>query len=82
MKKSIETFKTALLSVSEIEDEKQLVQLFELVFSKVTILTTQQMADLEGKSYNGIKKSNRYGKINFNGKRLVVKGVRNDTLPI
>ena len=74
-------FKTAILAINEIEDEKQLLQLFELLLSKVTIGTTQQIADLEGKSYNGIKNSNRYAKIELAGKRLVVKGVSHINLP-
>tara|TARA_R110002012_G_scaffold23065_1_gene78766 strand:+ start:203 stop:439 length:237 start_codon:yes stop_codon:yes gene_type:complete len=74
-------FKTALLAINEIEEERHLLQLFELVLSKVTVGTTQQIADLEGKSYNGIKNSNRYAKIELGGKILVVKGVSNTNLP-
>ena len=81
MKNNIETFKQALLSINEIEDEKLLVQLFELVLSKVTIGTIQQIADLEGKSYNGIKYSNRYAKIEIGDKKLVVVGVSESKLP-
>ena len=81
MKNSVEIFKKALFAINEIEDEKHLVQLFELMISKVTIGTIQQIADLENKSYNGIKNSNRYAKIEINGKKLVVKGVENSKLP-
>jgi hypothetical protein len=81
MKNNIETFKSTLLAINEIQDKNQLVQLFELIVSKVTIGTIQQIADLEGKSYNGIKNSNKYAKIEINGKILVVKGVDNSKLP-
>tara|TARA_R110002020_G_scaffold7277_2_gene30755 strand:+ start:2310 stop:2558 length:249 start_codon:yes stop_codon:yes gene_type:complete len=81
MKNDLEPFKKALLSINDIKEESQLVQLFELILSKVTIGTIQQIADLEGKSYNGIKKSERYAKIEINGKKLVVKGVENTKFP-
>ena len=74
-------YKTAVEAIDEIEDSKSIVQLFELMLSKVTIGTIQQIADLEGKSYNGIKNSNCYCKIDLNGKRLVVTGVRQGILP-
>lgn len=74
-------FKEALLAINEIRDEKQLVQLFELIRGKVVIGTIQQIADLEKKSYNGIKYSSRYLKIDIGGKKLVVVGVRENTLP-
>jgi|TARA_R110000765_G_scaffold221706_2_gene325652 hypothetical protein len=74
-------FKEAVMAISRIEDENQLVQLFELAMSKVTIGTIQQIAELEGKSYNGIKNSNRYLKIVLGNKKLVVKGVSDNNLP-
>lgn len=74
-------FKEALLAINEIRDEKQLIQLFELIRGKVVVGTIQQIADLENKSYNGIKYSNRYLKIDIDGKKLVVVGVRENTLP-
>ncbi len=74
-------YKNAVLAISEIQDEKQVVQLFELLLSKITIGTIQQMANLEGKSYNGVKNSTRYCKISIGGKKLVVKGVDDSKLP-
>ncbi len=74
-------YKEAVTAISKIEDPKELVHLFELILSKVTIGTTQHIADLEGKSYNGIKNSNCYAKVFIGGKRLVVYGVRDSALP-
>jgi len=74
-------YKEAVIAISKIEDPNQLVQLFELILSSVTIGTTQQIADLEGKSYNGIKNSNNYAKVMIGGKRLVACGARNLRLP-
>ena len=71
----------AVKEISKIEDKKQLVQLFELTLSMVTIGTIQQIADIEGKSYNGIKNSCQYPKINIGNKKLVVVGGAIDNLP-
>ena len=74
-------FKEALLAINKIDDKKELVQLFELALSKVTIGTIQQIADIEGKSYNGIKNSNQYAKIEIGNKKLVAIGVTQTKLP-
>jgi hypothetical protein len=74
-------YKETTLAISEITDEKHLVQLFELILSKVTIGSIQEIADLENKSYNGIKKSKRYHKVIIGGKKLAVVGVRQNELP-
>ena len=39
------------------------------------------MADSEGKSYNGIKNSNRYKKFKIGKQTLVAKGVKQSSLP-
>ena len=74
-------FKNALLYIDKETDPNKLVQLFELISNKVTFGTIQQIADIENKSYNGIKNSNNYLKININGKKYAVKGVKNNNLP-
>lgn len=71
----------AVKAIYKIKDSTELVQLFELSLSKVTIGTIQQIADLEGKSYNGIKNSGQYLKIDMGNKKLVVIGASIDTLP-
>ena len=71
----------AVKAIYKIEDKKELVQLFELTLSMVTIGTIQQIADIEGKSYNGIKNSFQYPKINIGNKKLVVIGGAIDNLP-
>lgn len=71
----------AVKAISKIEDKKELVQLFELALSMVTIGTIQQIADIEGKSYNGIKNSGQYPKINIGNKKLVVIGGSVNNLP-
>ena len=71
----------AVRHIDQIKDPKELVQLFELILNSVEIGTIQQIADKQGKSYNGIKNSNQYKKVNINGKKLVVVGVENNNLP-
>ena len=71
----------AVKHIDQIKDPKELVQLFELLLNSVDIGTIQQIADKQGKSYNGIKNSNQYKKVNINGKKLVVVGVKNNNLP-
>ena len=39
------------------------------------------MAKSEKKSFNGIKKSNKYYKLNIGEAKLVVSGLKNDNLP-
>lgn len=71
----------AVKHIDQINNPKELVQLFELLLNSVDIGTIQQIADKQGKSYNGIKNSNQYKKVNINGKKLVVVGVENNNLP-
>lgn len=71
----------AVKAMSKIEEPAELVQLFELALSKVRIGTIQQIADIEGKSYNGIKNSGQYLKIEMGNKKLVVIGASIDSLP-
>ena len=61
--------------------EKQALQLFELCLSRISIDTIQGMAKSEGKSYNGIKTSNRYKKINIGKQKFAIKGVSETNLP-
>lgn len=77
----MEHYKNAVLAISEITDSKELVQLFELISQSLTIGTIQEIASLEGKSYNGIKNSDRYHKIVIGGKKLAVKGASQNKLP-
>ena len=75
MKTQLEHFKTAILSIDEIEDQNYLVQLFELLNETLIIDTIQGTADKENKSYNGIKKSKRYKKTEVAGQTLIIRGV-------
>jgi hypothetical protein len=59
----------------------QRVQLLELMLSNIEIDTLQGMAKSENKSYNGIKKSSRYYKLEIGCQKMVIKGVTNDKLP-
>ncbi len=81
MENSLKQFKTAILSISEIDNPLHLVQLFELISSKIDIDTIQGMAKKEGKSYNGIKTSNQYDKIKIGSQTLAIKGVKKDQFP-
>ena len=72
--------KTLLLIDKSDFNVNQKVQLIELL-NGLDVLTFQKMADKEGKTYNGIKKSNRYPKIIIGGQKMAVKGLINDNLP-
>ena len=58
---------------------KLLVLILELVVSKLEVYSLSEMADIEGKSRNGILKSKRYKKIKIGNRTVLsVKGIRND----
>lgn len=57
-----------------------LVSIFTVLVSKLNINTFSGMAKQEGKTTDGIRKSNRYRKINIGSKTFAVKGVRNTEL--
>ena len=79
MKTPIEIYKQAILSIDSINDINHLVQIFDLILCKLDISSIQEMANKEGKSYNGILNSNRYKKIKIGKKTtLAIKGLRND----
>ena len=77
MKTQLEHFKIAILAIDQIEDQKKLVQLFELLNNCLVIDTIQNTANKEGKSYNGIKKSKKYTKTKVAGQTLIINGVNN-----
>ena len=58
-----------------------MTQLHKLSPVAATIGTIQQIADIEGKSYNGIKNSGQYLKIDMGNKKLIVIGGSVDNLP-
>ena len=78
MKTEIEHYKDALIAIDEIKDPYKLTQLFEVLLSKVTIGSIQEIADLEGKSYQGIRDSKRYKKIKMMGKTKVILGTKKE----
>jgi hypothetical protein len=59
----------------------QRVQLLELMLLNIEIDTLQGMAKSENKSYNGIKKSNCYYKLNIGCQTMAIKGLTNTNLP-
>ena len=59
----------------------QKVQLIELIMQGLEIDTIQGMANKEGKTYNGIKKSNRYYKLKIGGQTMAIKGLKDDKFP-
>lgn len=61
---------SAVKDISKIEDVNCKVQLIELLLCDIDINTIQGMADSEGKSYNGIKKSKKYRKLKIGIKPL------------
>ncbi|MCK5642070.1 hypothetical protein DRO61_04100 [Candidatus Bathyarchaeota archaeon] len=75
-------FKETILAI-ENEDLNigQLVTILELTAEKLDILTISRMARKEGKSPNGIRKSNCYRKINIGGQKMAIKGLRDNNLP-
>ncbi len=78
MKTEIEHYKTALVALNEIQDPNKLAQLFEVALSRVTIGSIQEIADIEGKTYQGIRDSKRYKKIKLMGKTKVILGTKKD----
>ena len=58
---------------------KLLVTILELTLDRLEVYSVSEMASIEGKSRNGILKSNRYKKIKV-GERttLSIKGIKND----
>ncbi len=78
MKTEIEHYKTALVALNEIQDSNKLAQLFEVALSRVTIGSIQEIADIEGKTYQGIRDSKRYKKIKLMGKTKVILGTKKE----
>jgi len=78
MKTEIEHYKTALLALNEIQDPNKLAQLFEVALSRVTIGSIQEIANIEGKTYQGIRDSKRYKKIKLMGKTKVILGTKKE----
>lgn len=78
MKTELEHYKTALVAINEIEDPNKLAQLFEVALSRVTIGSIQEIADIEGKTYQGIRDSKRYKKIKLMGKTKVILGTKKE----
>lgn len=71
----------AVKAISKIEDVNCKVQLIELLLCDIDINTIQGMADSEGKSYNGIKKSKKYPKLKIGNQTFVIKGAKQTNLP-
>ena len=72
MKTLNKAYRDTILGIDTIDDKKQLVQIFELLCNKLNPCSIQEMADREGKSYNGILKSKRYKKVNIGKKTVLV----------
>lgn len=59
-------------------DPIELVRILELSAHELRIQTVSKMAKIEGKSPNGIRKSNRYKKVFIGGQEMAIKGIKND----
>ena len=81
MKDTLEQHKQTLLYLDSIENLEYLVQYFELIESKLDIDTIQGIANIEGKSFNGIKKSKRYRKTKVSSQKMAIKGLNENKLP-
>lgn len=81
MKDTLEQHKQTLLYLDSIENLEYLVQYFELIESKLYIDTIQGIANIEGKSFNGIKKSKRYRKTKVGSQKMAIKGLNENKLP-
>ena len=68
-------------TISKIKEPDLMVQIIELCANNLTIGTIQEIANLENKSYNGIKKSKQYKKIRIGKQIFAVKGVKEDGFP-
>ena len=70
------------LEINKREFSKQdLVAILELKTDSLDIYTISEMARRENKSPNGIRKSNKYLKVNIGGQLMAIKGIRNNNLP-
>ena len=70
--------------LKEIEKEKDLnilLAILELSAYKLEIKTISEMARAEGKSPNGINKSNQYRKLFIGGQKMCIKGLTDSNLP-
>ena len=74
-------YKNTILYIDNLKDVNKLVQLFELIESKLNIDTISNIAKKEGKSFNGIKNSNQYYKTKVGSQKLAVIGINNFNLP-
>jgi len=70
-----------LNEIDQIVDVNKLVTILELTLSKIDINTISEMARKECKSPNGISTSNCYRKIKVGKQLMVIKGVRDNSLP-
>ena len=76
------TVKDIVLLINNGELSSQdLVIILELTANNLDINTISEMARLENKSPNGIRKSNRYLKLNIGKQVLCVKGINDNNLP-
>lgn len=68
-----------IIKAIQILPVKLLVTILELTLDRLEVYSVSEMASIEGKSRNGILKSNRYKKIKI-GERttLSIKGIKND----
>lgn len=72
MKTSNEAYRDTIIGIDVLDDRDKLVQIFELLCNKLNPCSIQEMADREGKSYNGILKSKGYKKVNIGKKTVLV----------
>tara|TARA_R110002051_G_scaffold256249_1_gene315359 strand:+ start:562 stop:789 length:228 start_codon:yes stop_codon:yes gene_type:complete len=67
--------------INQIVDVNKLVAILELTVYKLEIDTISEMARKEGKSPNGINKSNCYRKLKVGKQKFAIKGIRDTNLP-
>ena len=78
----MDKFTETLIFIDSEEIQKsQLVQIIEVAAHNLDIDTISGMANREGKSFNGIKTSDRYAKIKIGKAILAIKGVKQTKLP-
>jgi len=81
MKNTVDFKGTILFIDNEETSLNQLVTILELIVYKIDINTISGMARSEGKSPNGINKSNLYRKINIGCQKMAIKGLEESKLP-
>ena len=75
------TINQVIIYISECNELNHLVTILELSAHKAGIKTVSEMARIENKSPNGIRKSKAYRKINLGGQLMSIKGLRDTDLP-